>query len=48
MQRLWQSDDDDGDDNDNDDDDDEHEKWNYEFLRMSSWRALKPLENGAT
>ena len=34
-------------DND-DDDDDEHEKRNYEFLRMSSWRALKPLENGAT
>ena len=31
-----------------DDDDDEHEKRNYEFLRMSSWRALKPLENGAT
>ena len=30
------------------DDDDEHEKRNYEFLRMSSWRALKPLENGAT
>ena len=29
-------------------DDDEHEKRNYEFLRMSSWRALKPLENGAT
>ena len=31
-----------------DDDDDEDGKRNYEFLRMSSWRALKPLENGAT